>query len=87
MSIEVLSATWAELKRYINVVDRVEAAETFINVMVDNDITPDDIRDEFKGDSDIKKALVSYLGEDEDDDVDEIEEDEDYDDFEDSDDY
>lgn len=82
MSIEVLSATWAELKRYINVVDRIEAAETFINVMVDNDITPDDIRNEFKGDTDIKKALVSYLGED--DDV-EIEEDEDYEDFEDND--
>jgi|APGre2960657373_1045057.scaffolds.fasta_scaffold42648_4 hypothetical protein len=82
MSIEVLSAAWAELKRYINVVDRIEAAETFINVMVDNDITPDDIRDEFKGDTDIKKALVSYLGEE--DDV-EIEEDEDYEDFEDND--
>ena len=80
MSIEVLSAAWAELKRYINVVDRIEAAETFINVMVDNDITPDDIRDEFKGDTDIKKALVSYLGEE--DDV-EIEEDEDYEDYED----
>ena len=82
MSIEVLSAAWAELKRYINVVDRIEAAETFINVMVDNDITPDDIRDEFKGDTDIKKALVSYLGEE--DDV-EIEEDEAYEDFEDND--
>ena len=79
MSMEVLSATWAELKRYINVVDRLEAAETFVSVMIDNDITPDDIRDEFKSDSDIKKALLSYLGND--DTEEEIEEDEDYDDF------
>ena len=79
MSIEVLSATWAELKRYINVVDRSEAAETFVSVMIDNDVTPDEIRNEFKNESDIKKALLSYLGKD--DTEEEIEEDEDYDDF------
>ena len=55
------SEIWSELKRYINTVDRDEAAETLVSVLVDNDIDADDIRDAFKGDAEIKRALVSYL--------------------------
>jgi hypothetical protein len=55
------SEIWSELKRYINTVDRDEAAETLVSVLVDHDIDADDIRDAFKGDAEIKRALVSYL--------------------------
>jgi hypothetical protein len=74
MTIEVLSTAWSELKRYINVVDRAEAAETFVNVMIDHDISEDEIRNEFKGDSDIKEALATYFGNN-DDDVDIVDDD------------
>ena len=70
------SEIWSELKRYINTVDRDEAAETLVAVLVDHDIDADDIRDAFKGDSEVKRALTSYL-----DDADESEEyDEEYED-------
>jgi hypothetical protein len=73
------SEIWSELKRYINTVDRDEAAETLVSVLVDHDINADDIRDAFKGDSEVKRALTSYL-----DDADESEEyDEEYEDDED----
>ena len=55
------SEIWSELKRYINTVDRDEAAETLVSVLVDHDIDADDIRDAFKGDGEIKRALASYL--------------------------
>lgn len=65
------STIWDELKRYINTVDRLEAAETMVNVMIDNDIDVDDIRSEFKGDADIRRALNAYLDNDKDDAADE----------------
>lgn len=73
------SEIWSELKRYINTVDRDEAAETLVSVLVDHDIDADDIRDAFKGDGEIKRALTSYL----DDADEEAEYDEEYEDDED----
>ncbi len=72
------STIWDELKRYINTVDRLEAAETMVNVMIDNDIDVNDIRSEFKGDADIRRALNAYLDNDKDD----VADDEDLDDTE-----
>jgi hypothetical protein len=67
-------------------VDRAEAAETVIQILMDNDSDVEDIRDAFKGDSDIKRALTAYLDNDKDyveEDDDEEPEDEDYDEDED----
>ena len=66
MSEVVANEIWTELKRYINTVDRNEAAETVISILIDHDSDVDDIRDAFKGDSDIKKALTAYLDNDKD---------------------
>ena len=60
----VASEIWGELKRYVNTVDRSEAAETVLNILIDNDCTVDNIKDAFKGDSDIKRALTAYLDND-----------------------
>jgi hypothetical protein len=83
MSVELSKEVWDELKRYVNVVDRADAAETLVSVLIDNDCAADDIKSVFKSDSEVKKALTSYLK----DHADEDEEDEDfeYDDEEDED--
>lgn len=62
----VASEIWGELKRYVNTVDRSEAAETVVSILIDNDCDVDDIKDAFKGDSDIKRALTAYLDNDKD---------------------
>jgi hypothetical protein len=68
-------------------VDRSEAAETLISVLIDNDVAADEIRDTFKGDSEVRRALTSYLKdhadeEEEDDDGDlHDEDDDDYKDY------
>lgn len=66
MSTEVASEIWNELKRYINVVDRMEAAESVVAILIDHDHTVEDILDSFKGDSDVKKAMTIYLDNDKD---------------------
>ena len=66
MSTDVASEIWGELKRYVNVVDRLEAAENIVAILIDHDCTVDEIRESFKGDSDIKKALTAYLDNDKD---------------------
>jgi len=66
MSEVVANEIWSELKRYVNTVDRAEAAETVIAILIDHDSDVEDIRNAFKGDADIKKALTAYLDNDKD---------------------
>ena len=86
MSEAIASEIWGELKRFVNTVDRAEAAETVIQILMDNDSDVEDIRAAFKGDTDIKRALTAYLDNDKDyaaEDDEEEPEDEDYDEDED----
>ena len=79
MTETVASEIWSELKRYVNTVDRAEAAETIVSILIDHDSDIEDIRDAFKSDSDIKRALTVYLDNDKDYAEDEEESDEDED--------
>jgi hypothetical protein len=75
MDVDVISEIWAELKRYVNVVDRGDAAESIVSILIDHDIDADEIRTWFKGDSDIKTALSDYLASDSDSESDDMFED------------
>ena len=85
MSVELSKEIWDKLKRYVNPQDRDEAAEILVSVLIDNDCNADDIKSTFKSDSDVKRALTSYLkdhaDEDEDDDDLHDDEDNDYEDY------
>jgi hypothetical protein len=74
MSVDLYYEIWNELKRHINIVDRQEAAENLVSVLIDNDVDADDIKASFKSDSEVKRALTSYLKDHP------VEDDEDYDD-------
>ena len=65
MDENLISEVWSELKRFINTVDRAEAAEDLVSILVDNDCDPEDIKDVFKGDNHIKNALAGYINSDE----------------------
>jgi hypothetical protein len=78
MSVELSKEIWDELKRYVNTVDRSEAAETLVSVLIDNDVGADEIKDVFKSDSEVKRALAHYLKDHEEEE--EEEDDEDYED-------
>lgn len=68
MSVELSKEIWDELKRYVNNVDRDEAAETLVSVLIDNDIDADEIKSTFKSDGEVKRALAHYLKDHEEDD-------------------
>jgi hypothetical protein len=82
MSVELSKEIWDELKRYVNTVDRNDAAETLVSVLIDNDIDADEIKETYKSDSEVKRALAHHLKdheEEEEDDEDESwEEDDEY---------
>jgi len=78
MAVDLSHDIWNELKRYISTVDRADAADSLVAVLIDNDYDAEQIRSAFKSDSDIKRALQSYL-DDTEEDLDEEDED-DYDD-------
>lgn len=65
MSVELATEIWSEIKRYVNSVDRAEAAETLVSVLIDNDVDAEEIKNAFKGDGDVKRALAEYLKEEE----------------------
>lgn len=80
MSVELSKEIWDELRRYVNTVDRAEAAETLVNVLIDNDVDADEIKETFKSDSEVKRALAHYLKDHADEEEEEeYEDDEDYD--------
>jgi len=66
MSADIAAEIWSELKRYINSMDQADAAETLVNIMIDNDIDSEDIRNAFAGDAVIKRILSDYVDEEED---------------------
>jgi len=80
MAVDLAHDLWSELKRFMSPVDREEAADILVNVLIDNDHDAEEIRMAFKGDNDVKRALQSYLDENE-------EESEEYDEDIDNDDY
>jgi hypothetical protein len=84
MAVNLANEVWQELKRYVNGMDRAEAAEALVSVLIDNDVSAEEIKSAFKSDSEVKQALKQYLDDhaDEDDDYDD-----DYDDDEDEEDY
>jgi hypothetical protein len=81
MSVELVKEIWDELRRYVNTVDRDEAAEILVSVLIDNDAAADEIKEVFKTDSEVKRALASYLKDhlDSDDNYEDEDEDEDED--------
>jgi hypothetical protein len=81
MSVVLAKEIWDELRRYVNTVDRSDAAETLVSVLIDNDTAADEIKDVFKTDAEVKRALASYLKDHEESDEyddDEDDEDDDY---------
>lgn len=83
MAVDLANEVWQELKRYVNGMDRAEAAEALVSVLIDNDISAEEIKAAFKSDSEVKQALKQYLDDhaDEEDDEDEEDDDEEDDDY------
>ena len=82
MSLDFVVEVWDALRSHIDLNDRTEAADSLINLLIDNNYEPEDIKDVFSGEKEVLSALKDYLEqqdiEDEYEDYDEDESDDDW---------
>jgi len=60
MSLDFIAEVWDVLRTHIDLNDRSDAADSLINLLIDNDHEADDIKAAFKVDKDIGIALKDY---------------------------
>jgi len=77
MSLDFVAEVWDALRTHIDFNDRSDAADTLINLLIDNNYETDDIKDAFKGDKEVLKALKGYAEQHDAEDYEEYDEDED----------
>jgi hypothetical protein len=84
MSVDLAAAVWEELKRYVSTLDRTEAADAMVNLLIDSNFDADEIRNAFRSDPEVKKALNAYISDrsDDEEESDDEDTDTDYDDDE-----
>ena len=58
MDEHMASVIWDELKRYINTVDRAEAAESLVSMLGDNEAEADESKAAGAGDKESKNAMA-----------------------------
>lgn len=79
MNLTFIAEVWEAITQHMNISDRGDAADSLVNLLIDNDYEADDIKEAFRGNRDVLSALKDYT------DSVEVEEDyEDYDEDEDS---
>ena len=82
MSITVIAEVWRALKVEIDGANLTDAADSLINVLIDNDYETADIKEAFRRESEVMEALREYNSQYEEEEYEEEaeEEDDDYDD-------
>ena len=81
MSLDFVAEVWDALRTHIDFNDRSDAADTLINLLIDNNYETDDIKDAFKGDKEVLSALKGYAEQHDDVEDDYEEEEDDQDDW------
>ena len=67
MSLDFISEVWEVLRSHIDFNERNDAADSLVNFLIDNNYEADDIKDAFRGDKEIIKAIKEYTDQHEDD--------------------
>jgi hypothetical protein len=61
MSLDFIVEVWDALRSHIDLNDRTDAADSLINLLIDNNYEPTDIKDVFSGEKEVLSALKDYL--------------------------
>ena len=77
MSLNFVTEVWDALRTHIDFNDRSDAADTLINLLIDNNYEASDIKDSFKNDKEVLKALKGYTDQQDGEEYEEYDEDED----------
>lgn len=63
MSLDFVAEVWDVLRGHIDMNERKDAADTLINLLIDNNYEADEIKDAFRGEKEILTALKDYVSE------------------------
>ena len=61
MKLDFVAEVWDALRTHIDFNDRTDAADSLINLLIDNNYEAEDIKDAFKGDKEVLTALKENL--------------------------
>jgi len=61
MKLDFVAEVWDALRTHIDFNDRSDAADTLINLLIDNNYEAEDIKDAFKGNKEMLTALKENL--------------------------
>ena len=80
MSLNFVSEVWDALRSHIDLNERKDAADTLVNLLIENNFEADEIKDSFRGDKEVANALKYYANQHEQDFEEDLEEEQDFDD-------
>jgi hypothetical protein len=63
MNLDLVAEVWDALRSHVDLNERKDAADTLVNLLIDNNFEADDIKDSFRGDKEVLKALKGYIEE------------------------
>ena len=61
MNLDLISELWDVLRNHVDMSERKDAADTLVNWLIENNYEPDEIKDAFRGDKEVFKALAFYV--------------------------
>ncbi len=63
MSLDFISEVWEALRPHIDFNERKDAADTLVNLLIENNYETDEIKDSFRSDKEVITALKDYVTE------------------------
>lgn len=61
MSLSFVREVWDALHSHMDTSDRSDAADSLINLLIDNNYEADEIKEVFRGDKEVLSALLGYI--------------------------
>jgi hypothetical protein len=61
MNLDFVNEVWDVLRSHIDFNDRSEAADSLVNLLIDNNYEAEDIKAAFKGEKEMLTALKEYM--------------------------
>ena len=63
MSLDFVAEVWDAMRTHIDFNERKDAADTLVNLLIENNYETDEIKDAFRGEKEILTALKDYVRE------------------------
>lgn len=65
MTLNFVAEVWDALRNHIDFNERKDAADTLVNLLIENNYEADEIKEAFRGEKEILTALKDYVSENE----------------------